>query len=150
MVLLLVIKGNTISYRDGSWGGNGFLSSHVLPNLITTRDYTGYNSPNFYILFPIMNSIKLSPDNHEELIEQMMFASHTTHLWCHLYHYMKMGGLFSDLPFLQWIFEGVPKEYIAPPQEIEVMNNIHDFYEFRQKMITHLYKKYVEDWDCQD
>ena len=88
--------------------------------------------------------------SHEELMEQMMFASHTMSIWCHLYHYMKMGGSFRNLPFLQWIFEGVPKEYIAPPQEIEVMNNIHDFHEFRQNMITHLYKKYVEDWDSDE
>lgn len=93
-----------------------------------------------------MTNMQTVDQSHEELMEQMMFASHTTHLWCHLYHYMKMEGSFSDLPFLRWIFEGVPKEYISPPQEIEVMNNFHEFHEFRQKMITHLYKEYVEDW----
>ena len=97
-----------------------------------------------------MTNTLMIDQSHEELMENMMFASHTTHLWCHLYHYMKMGGLFSDLPFLQWIFEGVPKEYIAPPQEIEVMNDFHAFHEFRQMMITHLYKKYVEDWESDD
>ena len=79
-------------------------------------------------------------------MEQMMFASHTMNFWFPLYHYFKMGGSFMDLSTHEWIFDGVPKEYIAPPQEIEVMNDFQLFHEFRQLMITHLYKEYVEDW----
>ena len=63
---------------------------------------------------------------------------------------MKMGGTFSDLRFLQWVSEGVPQEFRSPPREIEVMNNMHDFHEFRQKMITRLYREYVEDWESDD
>ena len=97
-----------------------------------------------------MSNTQTVDQSHDELIEKMMFTSHTMRIWCHLYHYMKMGGTFSDLQFLPWISKGVPMEYVSPPQVIEVMNNIHDFHEFRQKMITHLYKKYVEDCDGQD
>ena len=97
-----------------------------------------------------MKQTALPPDDHENLMETMMFASHTMNLWFPLYHYMKMGGSFKNLPFLQWIFEGVPKEYLAPPQDIEVMNDFNSFHEFRQKMITHLYKEYVEDWGSED
>ena len=97
-----------------------------------------------------MTNMHTLDQSHEELMEQMMFASHTMNVWFPLYHYMKMGGSFSDLPFLQWVFEGVPTEYIAPPQEIEVMNNPYEFHEFRQKMITHLYQQYVVEWDSDD
>jgi hypothetical protein len=150
MVLSLVTRGNTTSYRDNSRGESGFLLSRVLPNLITTRNYTGYNSPNLFIPSITMKQTALLPDDHENLMETMMFASHTMNLWFPLYHYMKMGGSFKNLPFLQWIFEGVPKEYLAPPQDIEVMNDFNSFHEFRQKMITHLYKEYVEDWGAED
>lgn len=88
--------------------------------------------------------------SHEELMEKMMFASHTTNFWIPLYHFWKMGGSFKDLPVLQWILEGVPEEYIAPPQEIEVMNDYCAFHEFRQKIITHLYKEFVEDWEVDE
>jgi len=150
MVLFPVTNGNTISYQDDLWGGNGSSRFHVLPNPITTRNCTGYNFPNLFNHLLIMNSTELSPDDHANLMETMMFASHTMNLWFPLYHYMKMGGSFRNLPFLQWIFEGVPKEYLAPPHEIEVMNDFHSFHEFRQKMITHLYKEYVEDWGSDD
>ena len=84
--------------------------------------------------------------SHQQNMEQMMFASHTMNFWIPLYHYLKMGGSFRDLSTHGWIFDGVPKEYIAPPQEIEVMNDFQSFHEFRQMMITHLYKEYVENW----
>jgi len=87
---------------------------------------------------------------HEQTIEQMMFASHTMNFWIPLYHYLKMGGSFKDLSTHGWIFDGVPKEYIAPPQEIEVMNDFQSFHEFRQIMITHLYKEYVEEWESRE
>ncbi len=79
-----------------------------------------------------------------------MFSMHTMNLWYPLYHYWKMGGSFKDLSPLQWITEGVPKKYIAPPDNIEVMNNIYDFHAFRQKMISYLYKEYVEESDSDD
>lgn len=63
---------------------------------------------------------------------------------------MKMGGSFRDLSTHQWIFDGIPKEYIAPSDEIEVMNDFHAFHEFRQSVISHLYKTYVEEWDSED
>lgn len=94
-----------------------------------------------------MTNIHTPDQSQEELMELMMFASHTMNVWYPLYHYMKMGGTFSDLPFLKWVFDGVPKEYLAPPQEIEVMNNPYEFHDFRQKMITHLYQQYVVEWD---
>ena len=97
-----------------------------------------------------MKQTALLPDDHENLMETMMFASHTMNLWFPLYHYMKMGGSFKNLPFLEWIFEGVPKEYLAPPQDIEVMNDFHSFHAFRQKMIAHLYKEYVQEWYSED
>ncbi len=82
-------------------------------------------------------------------MEQMMFATHTMNFWIPLYHYMKMGGSFSELSTHQWIFEGVPKEFIAPPDHIEVMNDFHSFHEFRQSVITHLYREYVENWESE-
>jgi len=48
------------------------------------------------------------------------------------------------------IFEGVPKEFIAPPDHIEVMNDFHSFHEFRQSVITHLYREYVENWESEE
>jgi hypothetical protein len=97
-----------------------------------------------------MNVTKLSSDQHETHLEKMVFASHTMNIWYPLYHYWKMVGSFRELPFLEWVFDGVPKEYTAPPNDIEVMNNMDDFHEFRQTMITYLYKEYVEEWDSDD
>ena len=34
--------------------------------------------------------------------------------------------------------------------EIEVMNNPHEFHNFRRMMITHLYQQYVVEWDSDD
>ena len=113
----------------------------------SSRKSRGFGrNPNSFTNSNKMTNMQTVDQTHKELMEQMMFATHTMSLWFPLYHYMKMGESFSDLPYLQWIFEGVPKEYLSPPQEIEVMNNMHDFHEFRQMMITHLYKEYVEDW----
>ena len=86
-------------------------------------------------------------NSHRELMEKFMFTSHTMNIWFPLYHYWKMGGSFGELCFHDWIFNGVPKEYTTPSDEVEVMNNPHEFHEFRQDMITHLYKTYVEEWD---
>ena len=97
-----------------------------------------------------MKTTTLPPDDREKSIEQVMFASHTTNLWVPLYHYWKMGHSFCDLSIHEWIIEGVPQEFQCPPDNIEVMYNMHDFHEFRQKMITHLYKEYVEDWGSED
>ena len=119
----------------------------VLPNLITRINFTTLNLLNSLTNFKIMTNIHTPDQSQEELMELMMFASHTMNIWYSLYHYMKMGGTFSDLPFLKWVFDGVPKEYLAPPQEIEVMNNPYEFHDFRQKMITHLYQQYVVEWD---
>jgi hypothetical protein len=94
-------------------------------------------------------SAPLSEDN-ENYMESIAFASHTMNIWSPLYHYMKMGGSFNDLHFLQWIFEGVPKEYLSPPQDIDAMNDFQSFHEFRQKMITYLYKEYVEEWGSEE
>ena len=96
-----------------------------------------------------MTNMQILDHSHEELMELMMFASHTMNVWYPLYHYMKMGGSFKDLRFSKWIFEGVPTEYIAPPQEIEVMNNPYEFHNFRRMMITHLYQQYVVEWDSE-
>lgn len=91
-----------------------------------------------------MTKSKLTTKTHFEYMECMMFASHTMNFWIPLYHYHKMVGRFGDLPIHEWIFEGIPKEYIAPPQEIEVMNDFQSFHSFRKSMIKYLYNYYVE------
>lgn len=83
-------------------------------------------------------------------MEQMMFASHAMKFWIPLYHYMKMGGSFSELCAHDWLHEGIPIKYVAPSDDIEVMNDFCSFHEFRQTMITHLYKEYVEEWESME
>lgn len=68
-----------------------------------------------------------------------------------IFHYWKIHGSLNKLNYISWLVEGTPSEYIAPPDEIEVMrNNYDDFRSFRLSLISHLHKAYVEDWDLVD
>jgi len=90
---------------------------------------------------------KTHEESHDEFMEKMIFTTYIMNHMYPLYHYWKMGGLFTELNSHSWIFDGVPRGFIAPPHEIEVMNNFDAFHEFRQQMITHMYKEYVENWE---
>ncbi len=97
-----------------------------------------------------MTDTKTPEESHEELMEKMMLTTHIMNYIYPLYHYWKMGGSISELNSHSWIFDGVPREFIAPRHEIEVMNNFDAFHEFRQFIFSHLYKTYVEEWDSDD
>lgn len=83
----------------------------------------------------------------EDHLEGFMFASQCTNFFASIYHYKKINGDIMSIPMVTWITKGIPSEYLSPPGEIDVMNHMDDFHEFRQKMITHMYQEYVVDWN---
>ena len=68
-----------------------------------------------------------------------------------IYHYWKTHGSLDDLTYIEWLLKGTPDQYLTPPDEIEVMcGNYDDYQSFRESLISHLHKAYVEDWDLDD
>jgi hypothetical protein len=77
--------------------------------------------------------------------------SHFNSFLVPIYHYWKIHGSLDELNYIDWVLKGTPSKYLAPPDEIEVMcDNYDDYQSFRESLISHLHKAYVEDWDLDD